>query len=75
MFPFDSGGINEKLKVATAICGLVGRPLKVMDKLGLWLDVPVKLEVESFRFGGTAYNPFHLDVVNATTAGCCSAIK
>jgi hypothetical protein len=67
LFPCDSENINEKLKLPTAICGLIGKPLKVMDKLGLWLDVPVKLEVESYRFGGTGYNPFHIDVVNAFT--------
>jgi hypothetical protein len=44
----------------------MGRPIKVMDKRGLWLDVPVKLDVEPFRFGGTGYIPFHIDVVNST---------
>lgn len=54
------------IKRATAICSLAGRPIKVMDKLGLWLDVPVKMDVATFRFGGTGYIPLHIDVVNST---------
>jgi Taurine catabolism dioxygenase TauD, TfdA family len=66
LFPYPDEDINQKLKLPTAVCGILGRPLKVMDKLGLWLDVPVKLNVQPFRFGGVGYNPLHIDVVNAT---------
>lgn len=58
--------LNELLKVPMAVCGLIGRPLKVMDKMGLWLDLPVKLQVASYKFGGTGHNPLHMDIVNST---------
>lgn len=66
LFSTSPSDFNDYLNVPTVICSLIGKPIKVMDKLGLWLDVPVKLDVEPFRFGGTGYNPFHIDVVNST---------
>lgn len=62
------------LKLATALCSLIGRPFRVIDAGELWQTVDVDVSVSPNRFRGVGYNPLHIDVVNSTQPPAYSAL-
>ena len=57
---------GEDLRLPTAVCALAGTPFRVVDRWDLWQELGVDLDAVPYRFGGVGYNPFHVDLVNAT---------
>lgn len=61
-------GGDEKLELmkATAVFSLIGRPFRMIERLGFWQELGVNFATEPFRFGGLGDNPLHIDGVNTT---------
>ncbi len=57
---------TSSLRLATAVCSLVGHPFRLVTRWGLWQELGVDLNAEPHRFGGSGYNPLHIDMVNAS---------
>src|SRR6266536_1972256 len=63
----DPDGDEElELRKATAACSLMGRPFRMIERLGFWQELGVNFAAEPFRFGGLGDNPLHIDGVNTT---------
>jgi hypothetical protein len=56
----------DPVVVATAICALIGRPMKTITTRPLWKEARVSFDKDPNSFGGTGLLPLHIDHVNTT---------
>lgn len=56
----------DPLVIATAVCALIGQPLRTITKSPLWKEATVSFGKDPNSFGGLGLLPLHIDHVNTT---------
>lgn len=64
--PSLSAGQEGAIAVATAVCAMLGRPLRTITAAPFWKEAAVDLAKDENSFGGAGFLPLHIDHVNAT---------
>jgi hypothetical protein len=60
------GSGTDPLVIATAICALIGQPLRTITRTPLWKVATVSSAKDPNSFGGVGLLPLHIDHVNTT---------